>query len=68
QATRSRDGIKKLSTFDVRQVIEDYAYAIPQLKTALDLPPDTPVIAFGGSYGGMLTAWLALKHPSLLAG
>lgn len=68
EATRSVDGIDKLSTMDVRQVIEDYAYAIPQLKSALKLPPNTPVIAFGGSYGGMLTGWLALKHPNLLAG
>ncbi|KAH7699157.1 PCP-1.1 protein, partial [Aphelenchoides avenae] len=68
EATRSVDGIDKLSTMDVRQVIEDYAYAIPQLKSALKLPPNAPVIAFGGSYGGMLTGWLALKHPNLLAG
>ncbi|KAH7725806.1 PCP-1.1 protein [Aphelenchoides avenae] len=67
-ATKSVDGVDKISTLDVREVIEDYAHEIPRLKTALKLPPSTPVIAFGGSYGGMITGWLALKYPNLLAG
>ena len=50
------------------QALADFATLITNLTTTLQLPPTTPVIAFGGSYSGSLSAWLHLKYPTIVHG
>lgn len=46
------------------QALQDFASLISYLN------PDhkRPVITFGGSYGGMLSSWMRMKYPGMIAG
>ena len=50
------------------QALEDYVQLIGTIRKEFTLPPSTPVISFGGSYGGMLSGWMRIKYPHVLAG
>lgn len=49
------------------QALADYATLILDLKKNLTAQ-DSPVVVFGGSYGGMLAAWFRLKYPHIAIG
>ena len=46
----------------------DYAELVTYLKNTVKGAKQSPVIAFGGSYGGMLAAWFRIKFPHICDG
>lgn len=48
------------------QALADYAALIAALKK--EYKTEAPVIAFGGSYGGMLAGWFRIARPDVVAG
>ncbi len=51
------------SYLTIEQALADYAALIFHIKEKYEAE-GSPVIAFGGSYGGMLAAWLRAKYPN----
>ncbi|KAJ8984278.1 hypothetical protein NQ317_009762 [Molorchus minor] len=61
--------LKYLGYLSSSQALADYVYLINDLqKTYSKDVKRLPVVAFGGSYGGMLSAWLRMKYPNSIVG
>jgi pimeloyl-ACP methyl ester carboxylesterase len=58
---------ENLPYLTVEQAMEDYVDLIRDFKVQWDIK-DQAVIVGGGSYGGMLAAWLRMKYPQWFAG
>ncbi|KAK3849173.1 hypothetical protein Pcinc_044058 [Petrolisthes cinctipes] len=50
------------------QALADYVDILTYLKSAIRGAQKSPVITFGGSYGGMLAAWFRIKYPHVVQG
>lgn len=51
----------------IEQALADFAYLVKKVKMDYQAENCT-VFAFGGSYGGMLTAYMRYKYPHIIAG
>lgn len=58
----------RLGYLTSEQALADYARLIFELKNTIYQSKNSPVIAIGGSYGGMLAAWMRMKYPNAVTG
>ncbi|KAF0689382.1 Aste57867_19174 [Aphanomyces stellatus] len=61
------DAATRLQHLSSEQALADYAVLLDHIKDTRAAAA-SPVVGFGGSYGGMLATWFRLKYPHVLDG
>jgi pimeloyl-ACP methyl ester carboxylesterase len=59
---------ENLAYLTAEQAMADYATLMLNLKRTNKGLSESKVILFGGSYGGMLAAWLRMRYPNIFDG
>lgn len=68
---KSYDSPAHLGFLSSGQALADFVDLIDFLQKSCSVTKDLkklPVVAFGGSYGGMLSSWLRMKYPGSVIG
>lgn len=61
--------LDKIGYLSVEQALADYAVVLTKIQKDYNLSnKKNPIIAFGGSYGGMLAAYMRYKYPNIVKG
>jgi len=58
----------KVGYLSSSQALADFVDLITSIRQTVEGAAKSPVIAFGGSYGGMLSAWIRTKYPHIVQG
>jgi len=64
----TRQGLEHVGYLTSEQALADYVALIDHIKSTTRGAAASPVVVFGGSYGGMLAAWLRMKYPHTVIG
>lgn len=67
---QSYKNLENLGYLSTEQALADYAVFLKWIKEVRfsSKATQSPIIAFGGSYGGMLAAWIRMKYPHIVQG